>query len=65
MASLLMYDELVPASVRDALRKALSAPASEQQADLKSAASLMYRETGIDCGDVLELVGLNEAYACA
>ena len=64
MASLLIYDELVPASVRDALRNALSAPAHERQAGLASAASLLYRETGIDCGDVKELVGLEEAYAC-
>jgi len=64
MASLLMYDELVPASVRDALKSALSRPAHEQKAGLTSVASLLYTETGIDCGDVLELMGLTEAHAC-
>jgi hypothetical protein len=64
MASLLIHDELVPAPVRDALRRALSAPESERRAGLMSAASLLHLETGIDCGDVKELVGLSEAYAC-
>jgi hypothetical protein len=60
MASLLVHDELVPTSVRDALRRALSAPAHEQRAGLMSAASLLARETGIECDDVKELVGLCE-----
>lgn len=64
MASLLIYDELVPVSVREALKSALSAPASERRASLASAAGLLHRETGIDCGDILELVGLEDAYAC-
>ncbi len=64
MASLLSYDELVPLTVREALKAALAAPAHERQAGLASAATLLFRETGIDCMDVRELVGLNEAYAC-
>ena len=64
MASLLIYDELVPVTVRDALKAALAAPSHERQAGLASAATLLHRETGIDCGDVRELMGLNEAYAC-
>jgi hypothetical protein len=63
-ASLLIHDELVPATVRDALQRALAAPAKERRAGLLSAATLLHRETGIDCVDVQELVGLGEAYAC-
>lgn len=63
-ASLLIHNELVPATVREALKSALAAPAHERQAGLASAASLLHRETGVDCGDVRELVGLSEAYAC-
>ncbi len=65
MASLLSYNEIVPLTVREALKAALAAPAQERQAGLASAATLLFRETGIDCVDVRELVGLNEAYACA
>jgi hypothetical protein len=61
MASLLVHDELVPSSVRDALRRALAAPAHERRAGLMSAASMLHRETGIECGDVKELVGISDA----
>jgi hypothetical protein len=65
MASLLIYDELVPELVRDAIRTALAAPEEHKQERLASAARVLHRETGIDCVDVQELIGLHEAYACA
>lgn len=58
MASLLAYDDLVPTRVREALRAASSAPADEKEASLTSAARLLYRETGVDCADARELLGL-------
>jgi len=58
MAPILMYDEQVPGEVRDAIRSAYEGPAHLRSAKLESAARILYRETGLGCGDVRELVGL-------
>jgi len=44
--------------VRDAIRSAYEGPLHLRSAKLESAARILYRETGLGCGDVRELVGL-------
>ena len=58
---LLMYEDDVPASARDALRAAKLATAAERTVHLEAAARALYREAKIDCADARELVGLNAA----
>jgi hypothetical protein len=58
MAPLLMYSEHVPAEARDAIRAAYEAPPEHRGARLESAARILYQETGLDCSDVRELIGL-------
>jgi hypothetical protein len=60
MAPILMHSEQVPASARDALREASSAPPASRDALLTTAAKILYAETGLPCEDVLELVGLHD-----
>ena len=60
MAPILMHSEQVPASARDALREASSAPPASREALLTAAAKILHAETGLPCADVLELVGLHE-----
>jgi len=59
MAPLLMHSDHVPASARQALRQASSAPPEHRFALLMSAAHILHAETGISCEDVKELVGLH------
>ncbi|HUS33042.1 MAG TPA: hypothetical protein VMZ53_31285 [Kofleriaceae bacterium] len=56
---LLVVEEDVPASVRDAIRKANEAPAAQRHAFLLEAANGLYREVHLDCDDARELVGLD------
>ena len=65
MASLLMHSEQVPAKVRDAIRAAYETPAEQRGAGLESAARILHRETGLECSDVRELVGLPGRGDCA
>lgn len=58
MASLLLVEEDVPESVRNALREAAAAPLEERPRLLQLAASALYREVHLDCEDARELVGL-------
>jgi hypothetical protein len=58
LASLLMVEDDVPATVRAALRAAHRAPASERRLHLEAAAHALYRDAHIDCDDAKELVGL-------
>jgi hypothetical protein len=60
MAPILMHSEQVPASARDALREASSAPSASREALLTTAAKILYAETDLPCADVLELVGLHD-----
>lgn len=58
MASLLIHSADVPLHVRDALVAAYAA-GPEQRADrLEIAAKLLHRETGLECEDVRELIGI-------
>jgi hypothetical protein len=54
----------MPAKARDALLAANLAPVERRRTELESAARVLYQETGLDCGDVRELVGLHGAGAC-
>jgi hypothetical protein len=56
---LLIHSDMVPQESRDALRAASTAPSDRRDEQLESAARMLYRETGLDCVDVRELVGLN------
>lgn len=65
IAPLLMHSYAMPVKARDALRDATLAPKELRRTKLESAARVLYQETGLDCGDVRELVGLNGAGTCA
>jgi hypothetical protein len=58
MAPLLMHSEQVPTEARDAIRAAYEGAPQHRGAKLESAARILHRETGLDCSDVRELVGL-------
>jgi hypothetical protein len=58
LASLLVFEEDVPASARRALFAAIHAPASERLGHLEAAARALSHETQLDCSDARELVGL-------
>jgi hypothetical protein len=60
MAPILMHSEQVPASARDALREASSAPPASRDAMLTAAAKILFAETRLPSEDVLELVGLHD-----
>ena len=64
IAPLLIYSEAMPAKARDALRAASVAPLEQRRTELESAARVLYQETGLDCGDVRELVGLHSTGNC-
>ena len=58
LLSLLIHSDDVPASARDALREATSAPAHLRRPHLEAAARALYRDAHLDCADARELVGL-------
>ena len=58
LASLLMVEEDIPATVRSALRAASRAPAPERRLHLQAAARALNLEADLDCDDAKELVGL-------
>ena len=64
MAPLLIHDDAVPDGARRALRAAIGAPPEWRIPMLEHAAKILHRETGLECGDVRELVGLPEAGGC-
>jgi len=55
---LLIHSEAVPLHVREAMRVASSALPEVRNEKLAAAAHLLHRETGLDCRDVRELLGL-------
>ncbi|MBX3191068.1 MAG: hypothetical protein KF819_28990 [Labilithrix sp.] len=63
MAPLLMHSEMVPVAARDSLRAAFEAPPERRDQMLHSAARILHAQTGLDCADVRELVGLTSS-AC-
>ena len=58
LTPLLIHSESVPVKAREALRAVSTAPVDQRRSALHSAAKVLYSETSIDCGDALELVGL-------
>ena len=65
LASLLVFEEDVPAAARRALCAALHAPVGERLAHLEAAARALSCETHLDCSDARELVGLGGSDASA
>lgn len=60
MLPLLVHSKAVSAGARSALLAAqASTPEGRVQA-LKSAARVLHHETGLECRDVLEIVGLDD-----
>jgi len=64
LAPLLIHSESVPVKAREALRAISAAPLEHRKSALRSAARVLYAETSIDCGDALELVGLQGGCGC-
>ena len=64
LAPLLIHSESVPVKAREALRAVSAAPAEQRKSALRSAARVLYAETSIDCGDAMELVGLQAGCGC-
>jgi len=64
LATLLIHSEAVPVKAREALRAVSTAPVEQRKSALRSAARLLHSETSIDCGDALELVGLQAGCGC-
>ena len=58
LASLLMYEDDVPAAARAALCRARNAPVGERRGYLEAAAAVLYRDANLDFEDARELVGL-------
>jgi hypothetical protein len=54
----------VPAKARAALQAASLLPVERRKTELESAARVLYQETGLDCGDARELVGLENGGSC-
>ena len=64
LAPLLIHSESVPVKAREALRAVSAAPLEHRKSALRSAAQVLYAETSLDCGDALELVGLQAGCGC-
>jgi hypothetical protein len=62
---LLVHSNAVSAGAKSALRAAQASPPEQRRQALKSAAHVLYAETGLECRDVLEIVGLEEASGCS
>ncbi|MES1179449.1 MAG: hypothetical protein ABUL62_34350 [Myxococcales bacterium] len=60
LAPLLIHSESVPVKAREALRAISTAPTEHRKSALHSAAKALYSETSLDCGDAMELVGLQD-----
>ncbi len=65
MLPLLVHSQAVSPGARSALLAAQSSPPEGRAAALKTAAHVLYGETGLECRDVLEIVGLDASGACA
>ncbi len=59
MLPILIYSEQVPAASRSALRAAYGAPPDRRAELLERAVRMLHRETGLDCAEVRELVGMS------
>jgi hypothetical protein len=59
MLPLLIHSSAVSDGARSALRAAHSSRPEERLQALKSAARVLRNETGLECRDVLEIIGLD------
>jgi len=64
LAPLLIHSEAVPVKAREALRAVNAAPVEQRRSALRLAARVLHSETSIDCGDAMELVGLQAGCGC-
>ena len=64
MLPLLVYSNAMSEGARRALLAAQTSSPETRAAALKSAAHLLHGETGLECRDVMEIVGLDSS-ACA
>jgi hypothetical protein len=60
MLPLLVHSSAVSASARRALLVAQSSTPEARVAALKSAARVLHQETGLECREVLDIVGLDD-----
>jgi len=58
MLPLLVHSNAVPEGARNALLAAQASSPETRAAALKSAAKVLHTETGLECRDVLEIVGI-------
>jgi hypothetical protein len=61
MLPLLVHSNAVSPSARSALRAAQASPPEGRAQALKSAARVLHHETGLECRDVLDIMGLDAA----
>jgi hypothetical protein len=59
MASLLLHNEQLPATARDALKAAHDSAPEARRGLLESAACILHDEVGVECSDARELVDLH------
>lgn len=64
MLPLLIHSQAVPAGARQALLQAQASSPEQRIGALVSAARLLHHETGLECRDVLEIIGL-DAGSCS
>ena len=64
MLPLLVHSSAVSAGARSALLAAQASSPETRAAALKSAARVLHTETGLECRDVLDIMGLDSG-ACA
>ena len=64
MLPLLVHSSAVSAGARSALLAAQSSSPETRAAAMKSAARVLHTETGLECRDVLDIMGLDSG-ACA
>ena len=65
MLPLLVHSNAVPAVAKHALLAAQASPPDQRIQALRSAARVLHSETGLECRDVMAMVGLPEMGACA
>ena len=64
MTELLIHSTDVPLAARVALTHAASGAAADRVGYLVEAARILHQDTGIDCEDACELVGLGDHCDC-
>ena len=65
MIPLLMNSDSLSAGARAALRAVVKAPPSLRAEARQEAARILYQETGLECAEVKDLVGLDRDEACS